>query len=72
MEHAEKSGLISAGADIINIPNATGVMKNTITQYGELTMTEIDAHVATYINTNIHQTQNDYQMLTFLTKSITL
>lgn len=70
MERAEKSGWRAQGGNIIEI-TVQQVQINLLTEYGRITVADISAHCATYINANNRQSQNDTQMYHCIKNSLT-
>ena len=62
---------MEAGEYIIMIPNSTGTPRSLITEYGRLTVENIEANVQHFIGNSSHQAQNSVQLFHFLTNSMT-
>jgi hypothetical protein len=69
-DRANKSGWYTGAGNILTIPDAGGTNRDLITEYGRLSMADINTHVATYIDGNTRCTQNAAQMLTCIKESL--
>jgi hypothetical protein len=56
---------------IIMIPDADGIIRNLITNYGQLTLANVNDHAAAYINTQTRNAQNSMMMYQYLLNSLT-
>ena len=70
-ERAEKSGWLAPGGNVLDIPDDDNVPRNLITEYGRLTMENVDDHVQTFFGNQSRQAQNDIQVFHCLSSSLT-
>ena len=57
--------------NIILVPDSTGANRNLLTEYGQLTSADVQAHAETYVGRGVHKDHNSAQMFTCLTHSLT-
>ena len=53
------------------MPDSNGININLITEHSKLTFENIRYHVVTYMNANARRPQNNSQMCTYLSKTLT-
>lgn len=70
-DRATAAGWSAINADILTIPDPDGNNKYLVTNYGELTLQEVDAHAQTYASQQSRQAQNAVQMYHCIMKSLT-
>jgi len=70
-ERAEKAGWLAPGGNILDIPDDGGTNRNLITEYGRLSMDNIDDHVQTFFGGHNRQAQNDIQIYHCISNSLT-
>ena len=61
-ERAEQSVWMETGAKIIIIANSTRTPRNLITEYGILTVDDIEANIQNFIGKQTRQAQNSFQL----------
>ena len=71
LERASKSGWNDQAADITSVPIANNQMANLFSEYGKISVQELEAFVNTYINANGRQAQNDSQLYHCIKNSLT-
>ena len=67
---AFEAGWQTGAGDILTIPDAAGVSKDLLSEFGQLTMTDINAHCNTYHDTTSRKAQNSVQMKMALYKTL--
>ena len=70
-ERVKQSGWMEAGANIIMIPESTVTPRHLITEYGRLTIENIEAKIQNFIGKQTRQSQKSVQLFHYLTNSIT-
>ena len=70
-ERVKQSGWMEAGANIIMIQDSGGTPRNLITEYGRLTVEDIEANMQNFIGQQTRQAQNSVQLFQCLTNSMT-
>ena len=70
-ERAKQSGWMEAGANITMIPESTGTPRKLITEYGRLTIENIEANMQNFIGQQTLQSQKQVQLFHFLAKYMT-
>lgn len=71
MDRAKQSGWTDGTGDIVMIPDAQGVKRNIITEFGRLSTAEIRAHSQGYVISETRKAQNSMQMYLCLSNSLT-
>ena len=71
MQHATEAGWHAGDGNILSIPDSNGTIRNLITNYGQLTLENVQAHVDMYIQQQNHHAQNSVQMFKCISSSIT-
>ena len=62
---------METGANIIMIADSTGTPRNLVTEYGRLTVEDIETNIQQLIRQQTRQSQNSVQLFHCLTKSMT-
>ena len=70
-QRATEAGWHAGAGDILSIPDSNGTIHNLITNYGQLTLKNVQAHVDTYIQQQNCHAQNSIQMFKCISSSIT-
>ena len=70
-DRAKSSGWSEAGGNIITIPDSNGTNHDLITNYGELTVTDVRNHAITYMGNQVRAAQNSQQMYECIMNSLT-
>ena len=70
-ERAKQSGWMETGANIIMIADSTGTLRNLITEYGRLTVDDIEANTKNFIGQQTRQAHNSIQLFHCQTNSMT-
>ena len=71
LERANKSGWNDQAANIISIPIANNQTANLFSEYGKISVQELEAFVNTYLNADGRQAQNDSQLYHCIKNSLT-
>ena len=70
MDRCKASGWISSIADVLIITTQEGHC-NLVKDFGRISLEEVEAHCATYIQDETRQAQNQYQLYQCLMNSLT-
>ena len=70
-ERSKQSGYMETGANIIMIADSTGTPRKKITEYGRLTVEDIEANIQKFTRQQTRQAQNSVQLFHCLNNSMT-
>jgi len=70
-QRATEAGWHSGTGNILTIPDSNGIQRNLITNYGQLTLQDVQNHVDSYIQLQTRKAQNAVQMFKCISSSLT-